>query len=217
MLQPALNRAGLDVRRHPPTPSKSWTETAFHKLRVKQDESRRSEISAEEDFVLFCGAHATSSKSQLFQDIFVQWILDEQRYGYFVEFGATNGIRLSNTFHLERDLHWKGILAEPAKVWHEDLRKSRHCHHIDTRCVWTCDREILHFNEHNDPELSTIELISPNDMHVASRQAGQQYEVETVTLLSLLTQYNAPTAIDYLSIDTEGSEFDILRVFDFSK
>ena len=33
----------------------------------------------------------------------------------------------------------------------------------------------------------------------------------------MLDKYNAPKKIDYLSIDTEGSEFDILKNFDFNK
>ena len=33
----------------------------------------------------------------------------------------------------------------------------------------------------------------------------------------MLDKYNAPREIDYLSIDTEGSEFDILSHFDFNK
>jgi hypothetical protein len=34
--------------------------------------------------------------------------------------------------------------------------------------------------------------------------------------MDLLRKFNAPNKIDYLSIDTEGSEFDILEAFDFN-
>jgi hypothetical protein len=55
------------------------------------------------------------SKSQLKQDLFVLAELDFKSNGFFVEFGATNGIDLSNTHLLENEFGWGGILAEPAK------------------------------------------------------------------------------------------------------
>jgi hypothetical protein len=74
------------------------------------------------------------SKAQLRQDLFVISELGPIENGYFVEFGATNGISLSNTFLLEEHLSWKGILAEPAKVWHAQLKENRTAQ-IEFDCV----------------------------------------------------------------------------------
>lgn len=162
------------------------------------------------------------AKSQLKQEIFVLSELDFKMDGYFVEFGATNGIDISNTWLLEKRFGWKGILAEPSKYWHKDLFHNR-SGNIETRCVWSRSNEILLFNEVDakkvgyGPELSTIDTFSDSDNHNESRKSGQKYEVETISLLDLLSKYNAPTDIDYLSIDTEGSEFDILSNFDFDQ
>jgi hypothetical protein len=53
-------------------------------------------------------------------------------------------------------------------------------------------------------------------MHAASRRDGQRYPVATVSLNDLLAHWSAPRRIDYLSIDTEGSELDILSRLDFA-
>ncbi|CAL7960983.1 Methyltransf_21 domain-containing protein [Gammaproteobacteria bacterium] len=156
------------------------------------------------------------SKSQFRQDLFVLLELDFKKNGFFVELGATNGFDLSNTHLLENQFGWTGILAEPAKCWHDNLRKNRNCY-IETRCVWVNSGSILTFNEVDNADFSTISNYSLIDLHKEARIKGKYYEVETISLLDLLNLYEAPKNIDYLSIDTEGCEFEILANFDFDK
>ena len=66
-------------------------------------------------------------------------------------------------------------------------------------------------------ELSTLQSFSRNDIHAKERLKGRKYKVKTISLEKLLDKYNAPKMIDYLSIDTEGSEFEILSNFNFEK
>ena len=56
------------------------------------------------------------SVSQLAQDLFVIAELLGERNGFFVEFGATNGLELSNSLVLEQQLGWKGIQVAPRAV-----------------------------------------------------------------------------------------------------
>lgn len=157
----------------------------------------------------------TKSKAQLRQDLMVLSSLDFKRDGFFIEFGATNGILLSNSYLLEKEYEWKGILAEPAKVWHSALLKNRSCH-IETDCVWSSSNCNLSFNEVADPEISTISQYNELDEHAEKRKNGLSYQVNTISLNDLLKKYNAPKEIDFLSIDTEGSEYEILNSFNFS-
>jgi FkbM family methyltransferase len=156
------------------------------------------------------------SRSQLRQDLFVLSHLDFKTNGFFVEFGATDGVSLSNTLLLERDYGWSGILAEPARRWHKELTRNRTCA-IDTRCVWTKTGTQVEFLETSSPELSTISEFTDGDLHSEARSDATSYSVATVSLNDLLRTHNAPHEIDYLSIDTEGSELTILESFDFSQ
>jgi len=154
------------------------------------------------------------SKAQLRQDIFVLAELGFKRDGYFVEFGGTNGVDLSNTYLLETELGWTGIVAEPAHVWHDALISNRKCL-LDFNCVWSESGKTLEFNEVDEAELSTIDTFSNTDEHAKTREIGNKYEVNTISLFDLLEKHDAPKEIDYLSIDTEGSEYEILSAFDF--
>ena len=165
------------------------------------------------DFVL---SNVQRSYSQIGQDLFVLLVTNQKQNGFFVEFGATDGKLLSNTFLLEDAYHWNGILAEPARVWHTSLHSNRKCV-IDTRCVYDASEDYVLFKETESPELSVVDSFKDIDLHREYREQGINYQVQTVTLMSLLAEHDAPVSIDYLSIDTEGNEFSILKDFDFEK
>lgn len=168
------------------------------------------------EFLSFASNKILKSKGQLLQDLFVLYLTKEKRKGFFVDFGATDGIEFNNTYLLEKEYQWNGILAEPARVWGNSLRKNRNCF-IDNRCVWSISGELLLFNETENGILSSINSFSDVDFLSDQRINKATYEVPTVSLEDLLKTYNAPYDIDYLSIDTEGSEFDILQAFNFEK
>jgi len=157
------------------------------------------------------------SKAQLQQDLFVLWALNNRKNGYYVEFGATDGVSLSNTWYLEKAFGWTGILAEPGQEWHEELIKNRgEKNHLEFGCVWSTTGETLDFHEVG--HYSTLQSFSDKDVHAKERAKSKTiYPVQTISLLDMLIKYDAPKHIDYLSIDTEGSELEILKAFDFSE
>jgi len=157
-----------------------------------------------------------SSKSQICQDWFVLESLNYKKNGYFVEVGAASGVDLSNTFLLEKKYDWDGILSEPSPGWKETLEANRSCKK-DYRCVYSESGKKVEFNQTAEKEYSTISAFSNSDKHQSKRRNFIQYEIATITLNDLLKEYNAPLEIDYLSIDTEGSEHEILKNFNFKK
>jgi FkbM family methyltransferase len=161
-------------------------------------------------------AEIRNSRAQMHQDLIALLLLDFKPSGYFVEFGASDGIQFSNSMLLESEYGWTGILAEPGKKWHKQLKNNRNSF-VETKCVWKSSGEVLVFNETEVGELSTLEMFSSSDFHGSYRISGNRYNVETISLIDLLDKYKAPVDIDYLSIDTEGSEFQILESFNFDK
>lgn len=154
------------------------------------------------------------SKSQMRQDLFVLSRLDFKRDGFFVEFGATDGCKLSNSWLLEKHFGWRGILAEPARIWHADLHANRTAV-IETDCVWKKADAEVEFAEIGAASLSTMSQFT-GSRHAQGRRSTR-YMVRTVTLTDMLVRHKAPPVIDYLSIDTEGSEYDILEAHDFDR
>jgi len=56
------------------------------------------------------------------------------------------------------------------------------------------------------------------DLNTAARMLNfEEYQVQTISLNQMLSDHGAPEEIDYLSADTEGSEYIILAGLDFSK
>lgn len=211
-------KLGYEIRRAPLTvPAQIDKRLAlFNELCSFRSESSGNTLLIDErQFLIRCLRSWQTSSAQIFQDLFVLEALKDKREGFFVEFGATNGRDISNTWLLEREYAWRGILAEPAPHWHADLRRNRNCT-ISTDCVWKRSGEELMFNEAPDKELSTIDAFSNSDTHRESRLDGRKYVVKSISLFDLLRNNDAPKIIDYLSIDTEGSEFEILADFDFS-
>lgn len=157
----------------------------------------------------------SNSTAQLLQDLFVMNAFNFKRHGFFVEVGAADGMDLSNTLLLERH-GWKGILSEAARTWHDALASNRQTS-LDFRAVWSKSGETLLFRETNPPILSQLADLDVKDMHSSARIEAETYTVSTVSLLDLLEQHDAPKEIDFLSLDTEGSELHILQAFDFDK
>jgi FkbM family methyltransferase len=209
--------SGLAYAAHRAAGSASLRRMLFNSIRLKRIETERFSRMEEFRFLAYCFLNRNQSRSQILQDLWVGYELGERREGFFVEFGATNGIANSNTWLLEKKYNWRGILAEPNPLWHAALAQNRNST-IDHRCVSSASGKKVRFltTDAVDPELSGVAEFASGDHFAEVRSRGVEIEVETVALNQLLIDYHAPVRIDYMSIDTEGSEYDILRNFEFS-
>ncbi len=149
------------------------------------------------------------SKSELNQDLFALLIKNFQYHGFFVEIGTGNGIKASNSYLLEKGYFWRGILVEPAKVFHANISKTRNAILV-TKLISNDSGQEMRFFERDEASLSSV--IRP---YGSSKY--KEYWVETINLNDCLKQNLAPRYIDYLSLDVEGYELSILETFNFSE
>jgi FkbM family methyltransferase len=139
------------------------------------------------------------SKSQAGQECWVAEISNFKRNGFFVDIGASDGLYLSNTYALEKRLGWKGICIEADPSRFKDLCNVRSSTNI---CIAT--RNYKGYCSFNSDALDGfVEVLS---------QTGN---TKCDTIENILSENNAPKKIDYISIDIEGLEYEVLSSFDF--
>lgn len=153
---------------------------------------------------------------------FVLSKLNNKRNGFFIDIGAYDGLTISNTAYMEFELGWSGICVEPNPVVFDELRKNRSC---------ICEN-IGISGENGDLEFLKItgyaEMLSGfsnfyDQRHLEridneiKRFGGSKEKilVKTKDLNSLLTQYDIKN-VDYLSIDVEGLEQEIVKNINFN-
>lgn len=168
-------------------------------------------IRNDEDFAFFsfCLYHLKESRAQCFQDC---WVLYEAELNpdlpsRFVEFGATDGVTISNTYMLETYYDWNGGVSEPNPIYHEDLVKNRM--HVLKKAVTARSGETIDFHCNAASDLSST-IFDRNSV-----DPKEIIKVETISLNDLLHDHFEATQIGYISMDTEGTEVDILESFNF--
>ena len=167
-------------------------------------------------FFEYLTRHVADSYSQLAQDLWVLAALQHKRDGYFIEVGAYDGVNLSNTLLLEH-AGWTGILVEPNPDAFSLLKAQRRAIAVQN-CVWNTDGEIVTMEKVlTKPELSRITAVDTKSDHdiFGARAHHEIVKVETITPTTLLEQNGVPKIIDYLSVDIEGGEIEVLRAFPF--
>lgn len=176
---------------------------------------------------LFFISSASIYKSQLGQDkILNEMYFKNKRNGVFVDIGAHDGISLSNTWFFEKELGWSGICFEPLPSVFKDLETNRNCIRIN-KCVVpsitntgvVLFREVTGYSQ----MLSGIEAnYDPRHLERIQREieaiggSFRLIEVPCCLLNGELEKYNI-YYVDFLSLDTEGGELEILKSIDFDK
>lgn len=153
------------------------------------------------------------ARGQLLQDIVCLLQSNWKRHGYFVEVGVGDGRHLSNTFLLEAEFGWSGILVEPAREFQANIARHRSAKLEPFAAFNEAGRTLEFIDDDDIRELSG--LVDRYQVDVGRKVS--RYNVETDTLQRILERNSAPKSIDFLSLDTEGSEVEVLEGCDLQK
>lgn len=155
------------------------------------------------------------------QDVLVARLLNNKNNGVFLDIGANDGVTINNSLYFEKNFKWTGVAVEPVPYIFEKLKANRKCHVVQG-CV-----------SHQPGKAKFLQLIGDANMYstlkshntgltarrIRKRQKRQnsqleEIQVECYTISGLMEKFNFKT-VDFLSLDTEGGELEILKSIDF--
>ena len=156
------------------------------------------------------------------------------RKGFYCELGAYDGVRQSNTLHLEMFRGWRGVLIEPVSENFQLLirnRSSRRNRLVRAASVGFdfvgLEMPIAVGGLMSTPMVGKSDISDPKENAAVGRQnqrrfAGTEAEppIEmspALTLTRIFDENQCPREIDLLSLDVEGGEIEVLSGLDFDK
>lgn len=149
-----------------------------------------------------------------------RWILEEvfvgHQNGFFVDVGAGDGIDHSNTYALEQT-GWKGLCIEADDANFTKLKMNRSCI-CEHACILDQRQEVdfLVVDQNQMDGLGHL-FCGIKNFLPAYPLAGKMVKKKTVPLDSVLRKHNVPKLIEYLNLDVEGAEFEVLKNFPFDE
>ncbi|QCR22170.1 FkbM family methyltransferase [Pontibacter sp. SGAir0037] len=162
--------------------------------------------------------------SQYGQDSFiVKNLFKHKRNGFSLDVGAYDGINMSNTFVLEKELGWKGICIEPNPVVYEQLKNNRSCTILNC-CISdkVSNVQFMAVSGWGIMLSGILDFFDKGHIQRIDRTIEEHggskelIEIPSLPLQNILNEYNI-NEVDYCSIDVEGGELKVLDSIDFAK
>jgi FkbM family methyltransferase len=159
---------------------------------------------------MFYGQHS--------EDVFIKEIFPNKTNGVCIEVGAYDGISLSNTKHFE-EIGWISLCIEPIPTAFEKCKTIRNdCYQC---CISDKDKDDAEFTIfHLNDNLCAISSLEPDKRLIESHSNlitdTTKIKVKVRSLNSLLEELQFPKNIDFISIDTENTELDVLKGIDLN-
>lgn len=183
--------------------------------------------------------------SQFGQDLFLnRWFFKDHRGGVFVDVGAFDGVTGSNTYFFEKQLGWRGVAFEANPEVVAELKRNRTCEIIDG-CAYDRDgtvefltlteaeqqaakkpmqeplnaASIVFDSRHAGTMLSGINSHLQEEKRVAHSEREHKLQRSTISVncfrIDTVLQRAGIRVVDFLDIDVEGAEYEVLCGIDF--
>jgi len=152
------------------------------------------------------------------EDAYIATLFSENYVGTCIEVGAYNGVFLSNTYYFEKK-GWRSLCIEPIlSAFNECQQNRKECVNC---CISSADSEDKEFTIfHLGTNLCAISSLEPDqrliDSHKRMITNKSTCMVKVRSLNSLLEELDFPKNIDFISIDTENTELDVLKGIDLN-
>ena len=171
---------------------------------------------------ILCIRAESTYYSQYNQDKWVnENIFKNKIGGIFIDIGAHNGKSINNTYFFETELAWSGICIEPMPEIFNQLVSNRSCICIEGGIAGKEElKDFLRIQGYNEMLSGFLDKYDPRHMdrvRADVKKFGGSFKkikVQTYNLNNILEQNNI-FSIDFLSLDTEGGEYEILQSIDF--
>lgn len=175
------------------------------------DNKSQSRVSFEERFL-------NLSFSQEGEDLVLERMLGEKLNGFYVDIGAHHPLRFSNTykFYLKG---WTGINIDPLPGMKELFDKYRG-NDINLNIGISNTGNLLNYYMFNEPALNTFseqQAIIRDGLNNGEYFLTKQLKIETYRLVDVLDKYCHNKNIDFMTIDVEGFDFEVLTSNNWDK
>jgi len=161
--------------------------------------------------------------SQLGQDKFVDDFLNQKENGIFIDVGAYDGSKFSNTKFFEESRNWSGICIEPGPNEFSKLNSTRKSININA-CIsdYNGESEFTYLQGYSNALSGLTECYDKRHIERIEKEiatyGGEKSLIRTpvITLEAVLDMHNIHD-VDFCSIDTEGAELNVLKSINFKK
>jgi len=164
-------------------------------------------------------------KSQDNQDKFLEtFVFKGHKNGFYVDVGAHDGVSFNNTYYFEKQNNWNGINVEPIKTVFDKLVSNRPNNNNINCAVCNNDGETEFVCNTGYTEMisgikDTFDLRHWKRLDYENETMNGSTEIIRVNTKKLETIFNENnvTHVNYLSIDVEGAEFEVIKSINFDK